>query len=334
MQENVNTLEGFSHSYQSTCIIGAAAELDLFTPMTRSPLSAAELSRLRKIDLRATTMLLDSLAALNVLHKFDDDDPTYRVRAEYCELLDIAHPKTYIPMLRHRLNCLRQWAELARILQSGKPHTRPPSILGPAEDYRSFVLAMHSVGITFAAHVVDAFEQAGGLTFQHLLDVGGASGTYTLEMLKRMPNATATIFDLPPAIDEARRRFAGTAFEPRIRLSAGDFYTDELPAGCDFAWVSAIIHQFDSNHAQALYAKVHRALKPGGTIAVRDFVMQPNRTAPFDGAMFSINMLTATQCGKCYTFDEIRDDLEASGFTNARYAVPADTMGAIVTAIK
>ena len=332
MSQAVNSLDGFSHSYQNACILGAAAELDMLTPLIRSPMTAISLSELRETDLRATVMLLDALVALEILQKTDNANPVYSVRDEFHELLDIDHPKTYIPMLRHRMTCIRQWVELAHVLKSGEPQKRVPSILGPAEDYRSFVLAMHSVGISTASGVVDSFEQAGCLNFQHLLDVGGASGTYTLEMLKRLPNARATIFDLPPAIEEAGRRFTGTPFESRIRLVAGNFDEDELPTGCDFAWVSAIIHQFDSIHAQALYAKIHRALEPGGMIAVRDFVMQPGRTVPFDGAMFAINMLTATQSGKCYTFDEIRDDLEASGFTDVRYAVPADTMGAIVTA--
>ena len=334
MPEAVNTLEGFSHSYQSICIIGAAAELDLFTPIVRSPLTAARLAGLRGTDLRATVMLLDTLVALEVLRKSGDAEPVYSVRDGYRELLDIDHPKTYVPMLRHRANCIRQWTELARILKSGKPPEREPSILGPAEDYRSFVLAMHSVGINMVAGMVDSLQQAGCLTFRHLLDVGGASGTYTLEMLKRLPHAKATIFDLPAAAEEARKRFAGTEYEPRIRITAGDFYVDELPTGCDFAWVSAIIHQFDRDHAQALYAKIHRALDPGGMIAVRDFIMQPCRTAPFDGAMFAINMLTATPNGMCYTYDEIREDLEVSGFSDVRYAIPADTMGAVVTAMK
>ena len=334
MPETTKTLEGFSHSYQSICIIGAAAELDLFTPLIRAPLTAAALARRCETDLRATVMLLDALAALDILHKSGDAEPAYRVRDGYRELLDIAHPKTYIPMLRHRVNCIRQWVELARVLTSGKPHKPAASILGPAEDYRSFVLAMHAVGIDFAAGVVDALEQAGCLHFRHLLDVGGASGTYTLEMLARLPHAQATLFDLPPAIGEARKRFAGTEVEPRIQFAAGDFDVDELPAGCDFAWVSAIIHQFDRGRARALYAKIRRALEPGGKIAVRDFVMQPCRTMPFDGAMFAINMLTATENGMCYTYDEIREDLEAAMFTDIRYAVPSDTMGAIVTAVK
>ena len=334
MSKTVNMLEGFSHSYESACILGAAAELDLFSPLVRLPLTATELAAQRATDLRATCMLLDALAALGVLHKSIAADPLYSVHGDFRELLDIAHPKTYIPMLRHRMNCIRQWSELARVLRSGKPQPCAPSILGAEEDYRSFVLAMHSVGVAFATGVVNALEAAGGLSFCHLLDVGGASGTYTLEMLKRLPGTTATIFDLPPAIEEARQRFAGTPFEQRIRFAAGNFDTDELPAGCDFAWVSAIIHQFGRAQAQALYAKIHRALEPGGVIAVRDFVMQPDRTEPLDGAMFAINMLTATQRGRCYTYDEIRGDLESSGFTNVRYAVPADTMGAIVTAAK
>ena len=341
MADAINTLEGFSHSYQNICITGAAAELDLFTPLIFAPLTAKGLCEQRATDLRATVMVLDALVAMGFLNKSDcvssattDAEPLYSVRDEYHELLDIDHPNTYIPMLRHRMTCIRQWVELARVLKSGKPQDRVASLLGPAEDYRSFVLAMHSVGITTAAGVVDSFEQAGGLNFQHLLDVGGASGTYTLEMLKRMTHVKATIFDRPPAIEEARKRFAGTEYESRIRLTAGDFTCDELPTGCDFAWVSAIIHQFGREESQALYANIHRALEPGGRIAVRDFVMHPDRTAPFDGVMFAINMLTATKNGMCYTCDEIREDLEKSGFTDVRYAVPANTMGAIVTAVK
>lgn len=334
MSDAVKTLEGYSHSYQSICIIGAAAELDLFTPLIRSPLTAPVLADQRETDLRATVMLLDALVALDVLQKTDDIEPFYSVRSDFCEQLDIEHPKTYIPMLRHRLNCIRQWIELSRVLKTGKPHQKGVSILGPEEDYRSFVLAMNSVGITFAVDVVDSLEKTGCLNFKHLLDVGGASGTYTREMLGRLPHAKATIFDLPPAVEEARKRFGGTEFESRVRLVAGDFYLDELPMGCDFAWVSAIIHQFGRPQSQSLYKKIYRAIDDGGVIAVRDFVMQPNRTEPFDGAMFAINMLTATQTGMCYTFEEIKEDLEIAGFTEVSYTVPADSMGAVVTATK
>jgi SAM-dependent methyltransferase len=82
-----------------------------------------------------------------------------------------------------------------------------------------------------------------------------------------------------------------------VTLAAGDFYVDDLPAGADFAWVSAICHQHSRRHNRELFAKVYRALAPGGRIAIRDVVMEPCRTQPRDGALFAINMLVNTDTG-------------------------------------
>jgi len=166
------------------------------------------------------------------------------------------------------------------------------------------------------------------------IDIGGASGTYTWAFLETLPQSEGTIFDLPVAIREARRRFAGTPLESRVSFAEGDFYRDELPGGFDFAWVSAIIHQHGRAESQALYEKAYRALNAGGRIAVRDFVMDANRTSPAQGTLFGINMLVGTENGMVYTFDEIRADLEAAGFVNIRLAVPAETMSAVVVAEK
>ena len=106
----------------------------------------------------------------------------------------------------------------------------------------------------------DLVRQLGPPKFHHLLDVGGASGTWTLAFLRAVPSATATIFDLPDAIEQARQRLAGTEFADRVTLVAGDFYSDDLPNGADFAWVSAICHQHSRRHNRELFAKVSRAL--------------------------------------------------------------------------
>ena len=93
--------------------------------------------------------------------------------------------------------------------------------------------------------------------------MGGASGTWTLAFLRAVPGRTATIFDLPDAIEQARQRLARSEFADRVKLVAGDFYSDELPRGADFAWVSAIVHQHSREHNRELFAKVHAALRAG-----------------------------------------------------------------------
>jgi len=176
--------------------------------------------------------------------------------------------------------------------------------------------------------------QLGPLAFHHLLDVGGASGTWTLAFLRAVPAAKATIFDLPDACEQARRRLAGSEFANRVTLVAGDFYVDELPSGADFAWLSAICHQHSRADNRALFAKTCRALVPGGRIAIRDVVMEPCRTEPLDGALFAINMLVNTDAGGTFTFEEYADDLRAAGFEEPRLQVKHEAMNSVVVARK
>ena len=321
-------------SYEGTCILGAAAELDLFSPLTKTSMTAATVAGQRGVAVRGVERLFDALTAFGVLQKTTDREPVYRLADGFDELLDLDHANSFVPMLRHRMTCVRRWVELARVVKTDAPVETPPSLLGKGEDYRSFVLAMNSIGILVVPGVIESLKKIGCLHFRHLLDVGGASGTYTLAMLEANPSAKATIFDLPVAIAEAKKRFQGTKFESNVTFAAGDFYVDELPTGADFVWLSAIIHQFDRQSAQALYRKIFRAMEPGGTLAVRDFVMQSDRTSPAGGTLFAINMLVGTENGMCYTFDEIREDLEIAGFHDIKYAVPSEGMNAVVTAVK
>jgi len=317
-----------SSAFMPACVIGAAAELDLFTRLGQESLSADQISRRLDSDLRATTMLLDAAAALGLLEKHQG---RYTVPEALRPLLSAHGPQTVLPMLQHRMNVLRSWALLPWVVRAGIPGPRTASIRGPAADRAAFVAAMHSAGAPVADQLV---ARLGLAPFGHLLDVGGASGTWTLALLRIAPEATATIFDLPDAIQQARERIERSEFAARIRLVAGDFYVDELPAGADLAWLSAIAHQHSRQHNRELFAKVFRALEPGGTIAIRDVLMQPDRTRPVQGALFAINMLVNTETGGTFTFEEFAQDLEAAGFRDVRLVIHAEDMNSVLIATK
>jgi ubiquinone/menaquinone biosynthesis C-methylase UbiE len=203
--------------------------------------------------------------------------------------------------------------------------------LGEDADNASFIGAMHAISVAFADPVVASM---GKLSFKHLLDVGGASGTWTIAFLKAVPEARATIVDLPHAIDQARGRFRRTPFESRVTLVEGSFFEGELPKGADFAWVSAIAHMFNREENRLLYRRVGEALDPKGRIAIRDIVMHDSRVAPVQGALFAINMLANTPTGGTFTFEEYAEDLRQSGFVSPELKVSTDDMNSIVWAIK
>jgi SAM-dependent methyltransferase len=320
--------------YRFLAVVGAAAELNLFTLLGDEALSAETIAVRLGSNLRATTALLDALAALSVLEK---EGGSYRVPAELRPWLaegspvgaGLATPPGVLPMLWHQMSLIRLWSQLAWVVRSGEPAVRQASIRGAEADRAAFIAAMHSVSGPIADDLV---ARLGPPRFTHLLDVGGASGTWTLAFLRAVPEARATIFDLPDAIEQARQRIAHSGLADRIRLVSGDFYDDPLPGGADLAWVSAIVHQHARDDNRELLLKVRDALVPGGRIMIRDIVMEPNHVAPLEGALFAINMLVATASGGTFTLDEFRADLQASGFTDVELLIEDAWMNSVVAA--
>lgn len=313
--------------FKAACVLGGAAELGLFDALGENACTAEELAGRLRVDLRGLQILLDAAVAVGILEKQDDH---YATAADLQAHLT-AGPESALPMIRHQMCIQRSWTQLAAVVQSGRPATPQPSVCGAAADRAAFVAAMHTVSGPIADPLVAKLRP---LRFTHLLDVGGASGTWTLAFLRAVPQARATIFDLPDAVEQARARIEASPCGDRITLAAGDFYADELPGGVDYAWVSAIIHQHSREQTQALFAKVFRALQSGGMIGVRDVVMEPDRTRPAMGALFAVNMLVNTATGMTYTFAEIAAALQAAGFVEPRLRVPADDMSAVVEARK
>ena len=300
-----------SGEFQRACVLMAAADLDVFGALMAEAKTAERLAADLQADTRAMRVLLDALAAMELLTK---DGEAYRPAPGAVEALTEAAPHSAAAMVRHRANCLRGWAQLAGVVRSGIPAERPPSVRGAAADLASFIEAMNVVSRQAAPGLVAAI---GPPQFTHLLDVGGGPGTWTIAFLQAAPGATATLYDRPDVIPIARKHVEAAGLVERVTLAAGNFYEDEsLPPGADLAWVSAITHQNSRRQNRELFAKVHAALAPGGRVLVRDVVMDESRTAPLAGAMFAVNMLVNTPAGGTYTFAELSEDLLAAGFAD------------------
>jgi hypothetical protein len=325
---NVDELLETVRGFQPACVIAAAAELDVFSAFQGKPATADALSRRIGADPRATAVLLDALVALGLLAKRGD---AYDVSSKVAEMLTEGSRANVLAGVRHQANCLRRWGQLAQVVKTGLPAHRSPGIRGEAGDCESFIGAMDSFSAAAAPSVVAKLSP---LRFQRLLDIGGASGTWTIALLRAVPDATAVVFDLPQVIPLAQPRLTRAGLIERVTLTPGDFYTDPLPGGADFAWLSAIAHQNSRAQNRDLYKKIHTALAAGGLLAIRDIVMDASHTQPVGGALFAVNMLVATQGGGTFTFEEFREDLTGAGFSDVRLVHRDETMNSLVTARK
>ena len=323
-EEILNIAKG----YQKASLLFAAADLDIFSTLNKKPMTAKALSTELDTDYRATSVLLDALVAMALLTK---QNAKYSVTPTAADLLCQTKPQTILPMVRHHANCLRRWLQLSQITKSGKPAELSPSIRGQAADNAAFIGAMENVSRPVADQIV---EKLLPLSFRHLLDIGAASGTWTIAFLNALPKASATLFDLPDVIPMAKKRIAQARLSRRVKFVPGDFYSDDLPTGADFAWLSAIAHQNSRPQNRDLFAKICRALKPHGTLVIRDIVMEESRTQPPAGALFAINMLVATQGGGTYTFEEYQSDLLNAGFNDITLIARDEFMNSLIRAEK
>ncbi len=318
-----------ARQFMESRILLTAAELNLFTLLDEEPSTAEGLAGRLHADLRGLTILLDALAAMDLIIKQEDN--TYLVTVDAAAFLSDKSPRSVLPMVLHAVHLWESWSGLTDKVRPAQATGTDPSAARNAGELQAFIGAMHVIGAPLAQKIVTA---VGPGKAKNLIDIGGASGTYTIAFLRAAPEMTATLFDRPAVIPIARERLAEAGMLSRVCLVAGDFYQDELPGGHDLAMLSAIIHQNSPAQNVELFQKVQRALVSGGRMIIRDHVMDALRTRPKAGAIFAVNMLVNTKGGSTYTFAEIRKGLEEAGFIKVRMLGAGEQMDALVEAFK
>jgi hypothetical protein len=314
-------------AFMRSRVILTAAELDLFTRLSEKAVSTDELAAERGLDPRGTSRVLDCLVTFGLLHKADD---RYRT-TEKGDLFSASSPDSILPMALHLNRLWSSWSNLTEIVREGDKFQRKPIAAMDEESQRAFIGAMHAIGRQLSQEIAARVDLN---PYHKLLDIGGASGTYTISFLLENPSLSAVIFDLERVIPMARERLTAEGLIDRAELVAGNFYKDELPKGCDLALLSAIIHQNSLEENQELYEKIFHALNPGGRVIIRDHIMDESRTNPPPGTLFAINMLVNTRGGDTYTFEEIKRGLEQAGFVNVQLINQGERMDGLVQADK
>jgi len=304
-------------------VVLTATKLDVFTKLEERPCNAEEFAKTNGYDLRATTRLLDCLVAIEMLEK---QDGIYTV-AEGGAYFSARHPESVLPMMLYMDRMWDVWSNLTDVVMNGGDTESEPGIHLEDEQWEAFIGGMHVIGRKLAAEIAADYDLS---RFNRMLDIGGASGTYTMAFLRENMKMRGVLFDLPQVVRMARKRIAEEGLLDRVELVEGDFYRDPLPTGCDLALLSAIIHQNSHEKNLELYQKIFEALEPGGTILIREHIMDETRTCPPAGAMFAINMLVNRRGGDTYTFEEVRSGLEQAGFVDVKLVRDGGLMDALV----
>jgi tRNA (cmo5U34)-methyltransferase len=124
---------------------------------------------------------------------------------------------------------------------------------------------------------LDLIAEAAAATTPHatrLLDVGCGAGNYTLKLLEQLPRLHVTLLDLSrPMLDRAEARI-GAAGAATIGAIQQDIRDAELgDQTFDVIVAAAVLHHLRTDDEwRAVFAKLYRALSPGGSLWIFDVV--------------------------------------------------------------
>lgn len=285
-----------------------AQKLGVFACLAEGGKSLEEIAGCLAIDNRAAlSKLMDTLAGLGLVRRKQD---------QYENSL-IAR-RTLVPgcagYFGHFVDFLGdQYAAKSREgilenLRSGLP-LRPE--LTPAE-WQAYMAAMECIARLSADRIARCLDLSSA---RNLLDLGAGPGQYAIAFCQAWPKLIVTLYDLPQSLETAERNIAGAGVGRQTRLVAGSATDTSFGGGFDVVFISHTIHLFDPEAAGRMLLAAASALKEGGTLVVRDFIMNRSRTEPLLGSLISLNMWLE---GAAYSLDQIRSWMGSVGLSSIR----------------
>jgi ubiquinone/menaquinone biosynthesis C-methylase UbiE len=309
-------------SYQRTAALKAAVDLDLFRAVGEGPGDVASIARSCKASERGTRILCDFLVINGVLAK---ENSTYKHTPLSATFLDPRSPACLASIAQFLGNsALHEPTEhLADIVRSGRTTLPGAGTVEPD----------NPVWVQFAQTMAPMMAPLAGPLGQvvlnghngpmKVLDIAAGHGLFGIEIAKQNPQAHVTGLDWAPVLRVAIENAKKAGVHERYDMLPGSAFEVNFGGPYDAVLLTNFLHHFDVPTNVGLLKKVRSALKPGGRAATLEFVPNEDRVSPPMPAAFALTMLTSTESGDAYTFNELASMYKEAGFSDiSKHPIP------------
>ena len=302
-------LDQMIRGYMSSRCILTALELDIFTAVGEGA-NAQQIGTRIGANARAVGMLLNALVALGLLSKSGDD---YKNTPESARFFVQGSKDNQRNGLLHTANIWHRWSTMTDAVRRG---TRIPIQREDNPEWTSnFIAGMQRNAKDRAPLVVKALGTAG---VGRVLDLGGGSGAYSIAFARACPDVRCEVLDVADVVPLTAEYVRQAGVLAQVSLRIGEMLQDDFGSGYDVVMLNAICHMFSEEQNRDIFRRAHQALAPNGRLVVQDFLLNPDKTGPQHAALFSLNMLVATDAGASYSEFEYTDWMKAAGFADVR----------------
>ncbi len=299
-------------AWQEAKILYTAVSLGLFDQLNLQKATAQKLADDLRLTLRGTEIILDALVADGYLKKTSG---VYQNTPEVDRYFVKGQPDAIAYITGHHNQMFKTWAHLEDIIRNGKKdNEHEKATLTDKEANKNFILGMAEVSRQRLGPILDKLPLKEAKQF---VDLGGGPAHYCCEAVKQYPNLSALLVDLPLTVEVAKVYIEKEGCTDRVQTLVCNFYREKeinLEKPAEIMLVSQVLHAEGPQENIDLLKKIYPQMAPGGTLAICENIVNPDRTSPKLGASFAVNMLAGTQRGRTYTEEEIIGWIKEAGF--------------------
>ena len=294
-------------------ILFTAFAFNLFN-LLEEPKTAKQISEELETQSYLTEKFLNALVALQLLSKHDGRYTNTKLASTF---LVKSSPFYQGNLLRLSAKGSDNWSKLSSTLKGEIQKEKD----GRFEDVfdPSFILAMAEGAMRGSLHrtvkevsTLPEFQRA-----RKLLDLGGGHGLYAIAFSQTNPNLEGVLFDLPHVTEVAKEFIAKYGMQDRIAIIGGDFLEDDIGNGYDTIFVSDVLYRKKDVLLGSL-KKIHDALNDNGSIVLKHWLLNDDRTAPIVSVLFDLKLSLQGDRHYIYTENEYIGLLQEVGFTSTR----------------
>ena len=258
----------------ATKALGIVSDLRIGDALADGPQPVADIAANAGVNEDALYRFLRALASEGV---FVEDEPRVFGNTPASELLRTDHPDTWCDFA-HLFGDVwyRTFADAGDAVRSGESSF--PRVFGT--DFWAWLEEHPGEGAAFnramaggAEQDVEPLVELEWRDGEIVVDVGGGNGALLVALLRRRPELTGIVFDLPETARDAESFVADSGVAERCRVVAGSFF-ETVPAGDTYV-LSGILHDWDDEHAAAILRTVRAAATAEARVVIRDAVIPP-----------------------------------------------------------
>jgi len=289
----------------------AADELGLFSALDGPPLATAELAAALSLSERAVEGLTGLLSGLGFLARTETGFALTEVARAHLLPNGPLYWGDFFRLIRERPLSHQQLVDALRA-DRATAHDETLYALSAADEARAaaFTAGMHNVTLapSRAAATVGDFDGV-----RRLLDVGGGSGNFCIELARLRPKIHCAVLELPTVCSVADRYIEAAGLSDRVATIPGNFFLDPWPEGYDAFFFSNVFHNWPYEQCLALGTRAFAAAPAGGRIYLQEMLLDEDKCGPPTVAANTLTMIWAAE-GKQFARNEIVALLEACGW--------------------